>query len=319
MPDVSLQGYDIIGDIHGCAPLLVQLLGKLGYQQQDGCYRHPERTAIFLGDLIDRGPAVLDTVTVVRTMVDQGAAKMVLGNHEYAAITYTTRAPASLGRPFLRQHTPRLKKMLAATLDEYHNRKKEWEALIEWLRTLPLYLEFDNFRVVHACWDEEKIRQLDALSADGSLADDTFLLNSVRPGSLENRIVERLLKGTDIALPEGVSIKSADGFTRDRFRTKFWKSEPKTYSDVVFQPDRIPGHLLKRPLSDTEKARLIHYDRSERPLFVGHYWRKGRPQLIRDNIACLDYGAVNRGKLVAYRIDTHDKKLSEERLIWVSA
>ena len=89
MPDVSLQGYDIIGDIHGCAPLLVQLLGKLGYQQQDGCYRHPERTAIFLGDLIDRGPAVLDTVTVVRTMVDQGAAKMVLGNHEYAAITYT--------------------------------------------------------------------------------------------------------------------------------------------------------------------------------------------------------------------------------------
>jgi len=48
--------YDLIGDIHGHADALERLLTKLGYAPRRGCYRHPERQAIFLGDFIDRGP-----------------------------------------------------------------------------------------------------------------------------------------------------------------------------------------------------------------------------------------------------------------------
>lgn len=314
----QVTGYDIIGDIHGCGSLLVCLLHKLGYQEQDGVFRHRERQVIFLGDLIDRGPEIRATVELVRAMVENGAALMVLGNHEYAAITHSTPAPADFGRPFLKRHTPRLKRMLAETLAEFAGREAEWLDLVAWWRTLPLYLEFANFRVVHACWDDEKIADLNRLSPAHNLLDDNFLRNSVQPGSSENRIVERLLKGTDMPLPEGMKIRSADGVARDRFRTKFWKAQPQTYADIVFQPDRIPGHLLRKKISPSERQRLVHYGAGEPLLFVGHYWRRGTPRLIRDNIVCLDYGAVNHGKLVAYRIDIQDKALDEGRLIWVS-
>lgn len=317
--DQAVTGYDIIGDIHGCASMLVRLLEKLDYRKEAGVYRHPDRKVVFLGDLIDRGPEIRDTIRLVRAMVENHSAYMVLGNHEYAAITHSTPAPEGFGRPFLKPHTTRLKRMLGDTLKEFDGREEEWLSIVAWWRTLPLYLEFDNFRVVHACWDDEKIADLNRLAPARNLADDTFLINSVQPASTENRIVERLLKGTDMPLPEGMTMKSADGLTRDRFRTKFWKAQPQTYSDVVFQPDRIPEHLLKKKLTDSERQRLVHYDAAEPALFVGHYWRRGKPRLIRDNIVCLDYGAVNRGKLVAYRIDMADKSLSEDRLVWVSA
>ncbi len=48
------MNYDIIGDVHGHADVLVALLRKLGYRERAGAWRHPERTAVFLGDFIDR-------------------------------------------------------------------------------------------------------------------------------------------------------------------------------------------------------------------------------------------------------------------------
>ena len=52
----QLAGYDIIGDIHGCATKLKALLVELGYRQDgSGVYLHPERTAVFVGDLVDPG------------------------------------------------------------------------------------------------------------------------------------------------------------------------------------------------------------------------------------------------------------------------
>ena len=47
--------YDLIGDIHGYADELVELLGTLGYQKAHGVYCHPERRVIFVGDFVDRG------------------------------------------------------------------------------------------------------------------------------------------------------------------------------------------------------------------------------------------------------------------------
>jgi hypothetical protein len=48
------RSYDLIGDIHGCARTLERLLDTLGYRLQGGVWRHPQRMAIFLGDLVDR-------------------------------------------------------------------------------------------------------------------------------------------------------------------------------------------------------------------------------------------------------------------------
>ncbi len=80
--------FDIIGDIHGCCDELELLLQKLGYVETRyiaslQAYHHPQgRKALFLGDLVDRGPRILDTVKLVKNMVEAGAAICVPGNHE---------------------------------------------------------------------------------------------------------------------------------------------------------------------------------------------------------------------------------------------
>jgi protein phosphatase len=85
--------FDIIGDVHGCGDELERLLDTLGYVwsarpiEHPGLYprvyRHPEgRKAIFVGDLVDRGPRILETYQLARHMVDAGSALCVPGNHE---------------------------------------------------------------------------------------------------------------------------------------------------------------------------------------------------------------------------------------------
>jgi len=76
--------FDIVGDVHGCCDELETLLGKLGYAQGNGpAWRHPEgRRAIFLGDLVDRGPRVPEVLRLVMNMVAAGTALCVPGNHD---------------------------------------------------------------------------------------------------------------------------------------------------------------------------------------------------------------------------------------------
>ena len=85
--------FDIIGDVHGCGDELETLLATLGYEVVERredvgldagpVYRHPDgRQAVFVGDLVDRGPRVLDTLRIVRNMVDAGSGWCVMGNHE---------------------------------------------------------------------------------------------------------------------------------------------------------------------------------------------------------------------------------------------
>lgn len=85
--------FDVIGDVHGCADELEELLAELGYVGSkieepgagwgDVLYTHPEgRKAFFVGDLVDRGPRILDVLRIVRPMVEAGSALCVPGNHD---------------------------------------------------------------------------------------------------------------------------------------------------------------------------------------------------------------------------------------------
>src|ERR1035438_7247163 len=82
--------YDLIGDIHGHADELVQLLETLGYERGHGVYRHAERKVIFLGDFIDRGPKIRQVLEIVRPMIEEGKALAVMGNHELNALAFNT-------------------------------------------------------------------------------------------------------------------------------------------------------------------------------------------------------------------------------------
>jgi protein phosphatase len=85
--------FDFVGDVHGCCDELEELLVLLGYESSpfsdpspgwsDHHYIHPEgRRAVFVGDLVDRGPRVLDSLSLVRNMVSSGNALCVPGNHD---------------------------------------------------------------------------------------------------------------------------------------------------------------------------------------------------------------------------------------------
>jgi protein phosphatase len=80
--------FDVIGDVHGCRTELEQLLTALGYElERDGAgrttgARHQDRRAIFVGDLVDRGPDTPGVLRLVMGMVKAGAALCVAGNHE---------------------------------------------------------------------------------------------------------------------------------------------------------------------------------------------------------------------------------------------
>ncbi|MBL0340920.1 MAG: metallophosphoesterase [Bacteroidetes bacterium] len=79
---------DFIGDIHGHADKLKALLTKLGYSNKKGSYSHLERKALFVGDYIDRGPKIRETLAIVKSMVDCGNAIALMGNHEYNALCF---------------------------------------------------------------------------------------------------------------------------------------------------------------------------------------------------------------------------------------
>ena len=98
------MSYDIIGDIHGQADKLEALLTRMGYRYSAGCWRHPDRQAIFVGDFIDRGPDQMRTVNLARDMVESGTALAIMALAWAASIAVATlfyrwvEKPAASGR-----------------------------------------------------------------------------------------------------------------------------------------------------------------------------------------------------------------------------
>lgn len=87
----DLKGpFDVIGDVHGCADELLKLLDLMGYQiSQTGDATWPVsvvppqgRRAVFVGDLVDRGPKSMLVIKIVRRMIADGHALTVVGNHD---------------------------------------------------------------------------------------------------------------------------------------------------------------------------------------------------------------------------------------------
>ncbi|WP_405507756.1 polynucleotide kinase-phosphatase [Streptomyces purpurascens] len=126
--------FDIVGDIHGCAAELESLLGKLGYT--DGV--HPEgRTAVFVGDLVDRGPDSPGVLRRVMAMVKSGNALCVPGNHENKYGRYLR------GRKVQQTHG------LAETIEQMAGESEEFVAEVrEFLDGLVSHYVLDGGRLV---------------------------------------------------------------------------------------------------------------------------------------------------------------------------
>lgn len=268
--------YDLIGDVHGHADELQRLLEQLGYDRRRGPYAHPTRKAVFVGDLIDRGPAIAQTLQIVRAMVEHGSALAVLGNHEFNAIAYHTRDPRHPDR-FLRAHTDKNVHQHLETLRQLS--AAELYESIEWFRTLPLWIDADGLRVVHACWDPASMEPLaQDLERRGGLTRN-FIEAASRHGSPLYTTVETVLKGKELTFPDGLAFADKDGHLRHHLRIK-WYASPigQTFRSYAF-----PSHeqYPDTPLPEAVTAAVEPYPPEAPPVFFGHYWLKAeRPEFL---------------------------------------
>jgi diadenosine tetraphosphatase ApaH/serine/threonine PP2A family protein phosphatase len=300
------SGYDIIGDIHGHHDKLVKLLQKLGYREHDGAWRMSGRVAIFVGDLIDRGPAQIATVSLVRRMVDAGSARCIIGNHEFNAIAWSMPDPQNPGE-YLRPHgKPSNRKHHAAFLAEVEGRPVHQET-IDWLRTLPLWIEEPGIRVVHACWHSPSIDWLRSrLTDDHCLLPEMYEAGS-RKGSRAYMAIEAVCKGLEVEFPQGHSFHDKDGNERHAARIRWWDREIRTFRQAAIGPAEVIQDVPDVPIPD--ELRPEPYVGP--PVFFGHYWLTGEPGILAENAACLDYSVGNGGPIVAYRWDGEEKLRSE--------
>jgi hypothetical protein len=142
---------DIIADVHGEIDALEHLLVRLGYDAVG--YHRQGRRLVFLGDLIDRGPNSVAVIDKVAAMMEAGHAQCILGNHELNVLR-RKRAPHTGwldGKPWIVNEVEIPQTMLPS------ERRK---GIREFFATLPVALERDDLRVVHACWDHDAIEEL---------------------------------------------------------------------------------------------------------------------------------------------------------------
>jgi hypothetical protein len=294
-----LSNYHIIGDIHGHADKLEELLLHLGYKNSSGVYQHNNAKVVFLGDFIDRGSQHRRVIEIVRSMVDQGHALAVMGNHEFNAICYHTLHPETADP--LRPHSEKNTRQHEAFLKEYALKEEETQNVIAWFKKLPLYLEIKNsvdgsllFRAVHACWNQKIIdRTLPILT-------DEYIVNTARKESQHYEDIEVLLKGPEIPLPRGETFEDKDENVRHNIRIKWWETTGHcTYRDIGMVPEGVVLPETRIEAVDNDSI----YPEDAPPVFFGHYWLSGKPRIIRNNLACLDYSAGKGGSLVAYHWD----------------
>ncbi len=328
-----ISSIDFIGDIHGHCECLKALLKKLGYVESAGAFRYPgnERMVVFLGDYVDRGPKVRETMNLVRSMREAGSAIALMGNHEFNMLSfwqkngYGGRYLKSVGQGYLREHTFNKVAVHSKTVTDYVGRKAEFKEMMEFVKTLPFYLETDLFRAQHASFNPQAVAQLKAAGiscfADGNFEELIYRVNDEfnEYGDSLFWPVDMLLKGPEMELPNRQFF--FDGENVKRFKTRLrWWVDPReaTLQELCLQP----GVTMPEGCDVASEVRgRGFYGERERPVFFGHYWLTGEPHLIRSNVCCLDFsvaGHLGNGRLAAYRFDG-EQQLDESKFVWVEA
>lgn len=307
-------GYDVIADVHGEAGALKRLLDAMDYRRSaGGVWSHRTRMAVFVGDLIDRGPEQVETLDIVRRMISAGAAHAVMGNHELNAIAWATEDGAG---SHMRPRTEKNRAQHAAFLRQIGEDSPAHREVVDFFKTLPFWFESRGLRVVHACWHEASVDALRPhLDTSGRLKDAPWRwVEALRRNSKVGRAVDVLLKGPEITLPDGLSFVDKDGHERTALRARWWDPEATTYRRAAIA---VPGDEVAE-LPDEPMTEDFRYS-GELPVLFGHYWMGGEPHLVGERAACLDFSVARPdGSLVAYRW-SGEPRLSSDNLVHVPA
>jgi len=301
--------YDLIGDIHGHATALKKLLLKMDYTEVDHVWQHTSRKVIFVGDYIDRGPAIRETLQIVRRMTENDKAIALMGNHEYNALAY--HYPKKDGT-FLRQHNDKNTHQHEATLKAFENYPEEWQSYLQWFYTLKLFFDTRQLRAVHACWDYKHIKWL--TKKNYFVMSEELLVLSHQKKKKAYRVMDEILKGKEFAIPAKYVWKDKDGHERKKNRIKWWKDpNNSSYNEFLFNcPEELKEKMINR------KIDAVIYHKNDPPVFFGHYWLEDPfPNIRAENVICLDYSIAKKGNLVAYRWNG-EQKLNKRNFVAVN-
>lgn len=301
--------YDIIGDVHGHADQLKNLLKKMDYKLIGDVYTHASRKAVFVGDFINRGPKIRETILLIRKMVEKSTAYAILGNHELYAVLYYLRDTEG---KYYKKRIPKYQLQINQTLAEFVMYKEEFKSHLKWLRTLPMFLDFGKIRVVHACWDDENIKLLGE-KITGPKLSKTILREVALNGTEFSRSFWESCKGVDFQLPKDLLIFDEEGRPHRSFRMKWWEpSEDKTFRDVSLESRfDLPAYTIPKEIVQPRKP----YPKNDPIVFFGHYCLKQCCGVFADNLCCVDSCVARTGKLLAYRWDG-EAKLNKSNFIF---
>lgn len=303
--------YDIIGDVHGHASLLKKLLLKMGYIKTNGSFSHPSRKAVFVGDFINRGPEIRKTIRIIRAMVEEGHGYAILGNHEINAIIYHLKDKEGFS---LVREPSKYFLSLFKTINEYSAGSLEWKEHLNWMRSLPMYLDFGDIRVVHACWSDKAIEVADSIYVEGKIKKKVFRKIHRKSDSEISKSVWLLTKGVNLKMPGDLRIVNNKGVSPRSIRTCWWEeSLGKTFKELSFESKfKLPEYTVPRELLPNTHP----YPEDSPIIFFGHYCRGKGPYIIKPNICCVDSCVTGTGKLIAYRWE-NEKVLNMNNLVEV--
>ena len=302
--------YDVIGDVHGCAAQLRQLLERLGYTHlpQKGDLHPPvppagdhDHLLLLLGDIIDRGPDQRETLELVRALIAGGRAVCLMGNHEFNAVMEAMglrhkRSPAHL--PFLQA---------------YPEGSADFYDAIEWMKGLPWWFEAPGIGAVHACWNLKCFSALIPHLDERRCARSEQIFRLSARGEELWDDAEIVLKGAEMKLPEGVRFFDKEGIERHEVRVRWWLDAPYDIAEAAINTgDLRMGGLKARPDPWPWGADSYRVPGEERRIYVGHYWLEcqERPDAevarFSEQIFCLDFSCVRGGKLCACQVELDD-------------
>lgn len=302
---------DIIPDIHGQAEKLRIALQNLGWRRNGTTWLHsePDRQIVFLGDFIDRGPENGGVIRIVRELMDAGRAQAIMGNHELNALHFHTADPDT-GSP-LRPHDTGNLVQHDSFLREFPVGASNTNDVLDWMKGLPLFIETEGFRAVHAAWIQPAIDDLTLQTKAGVLSQNQ-LIRAGRKGDALYDLVEAVAKGPEARLPDPHSFVDKGGKLRSHVRVKWWNGPARTWHQVAMSVPDI-NQLPEEPLPDNLLQAI--YPAGDKPVFFGHYWMSGEPELQSLNALCLDYSAGTDGPLVTYEMIAGDEKLDASRIV----
>ena len=310
----------MIGDIHGYASALENLLKKMGYAKRDGVWHHPERLAVFIGDYVDRGRENIRTCRIVMDMQATSAAMVIMGNHEFNQLALHTKVPG-MQYKYLRPHTEKNLDQTEMTRAEFEKCPDDKRVILDWMKTLPLWLELPGLRVVHAFWspkDQEILKPY--LAPDNSIIWKNFpeLAKTEEDNSEVSDARSHLLSGPEYPLPDGISFTDAERNTRKEVRLKWWKFDqlPLSLRELADAPPKALKKIPDKQISSLDLPEA-QPDRDVRPVIFGHYWMTPKQDdlVLGPRHACVDASIAKKGKLAAYRF-SGESKLSPDNLVF---